>query len=1358
MASNPLSNTPKRSRWASRVGVIALAIAALVRAADDHGAPIESHRITTVAALHEAMAWDLHHPRGISIEGTITFVAPTRQFFILQDGESAVALHGRADFAGLLAGDHVRVESPVVYPRIPSVPGFPFEPATSAYIDRFQFNGDRQPDYVDRLQGYVVPPSSGEYRFWITSDDRSELWLSEDDSRTNAQRIAAVPSWVAPDLWTQFPSQRSQPIRLQAGNRYYIEVLHEQSYGFDHVAVAWERTDLPREVITGRYLQPYLSEAANRTSTGPDTLRNGILRQVWPASAIGSPGDLQPAHTPGTSIEVDEMTIVKIGPAPPPPPIRLKVGQPFSPDDNFRRAEIVAEIRSVKRSGGGLELELFDGENRMVAHVQDWPGAIPSLFRGYLVRFTGVCEAAFDPQGRTVPGIIWIQHLGYLPIAGTSPNWEQVPLRHMAELERIAVAAGDEVPVRVRGRVASRSSPQSLLLEGEDSFSAYVSSDGQHWDRIGEEIYVSMQDPVEVGLAVTSYGPQKTVARFDHITGFGTHLQGDEIGRKPQVGTFAMENGTLTIAGEGADIWNWEDDFFFVHEPLTGDGEYVVHLDSVEMHDIWAKAGLMIRESLAPDAAFVDLVNAGGRRVGLQWRLNRPLRAASVYVAGNESPSWTKLVRRHHALPFNAQQETAAEAGQLVEAFGYLRRTQTGMAISDGFIRPVVSAEQVRPEDEARPLIEIRSLTRSDRSGLPDFYRLRGVVTCNRTLNYVRYFAVQDETGGTFMGLNNPDDQRTLQPGTLVDVYCDPIGTGRTPRPVVRNVIPLGRATMPKPMVHPMELLDQTNGDGQWIEAEGIVYAAYNNGALLRATGSYLAIEAEGMSTADWARLVDRRVRIQGVASDQPGAELKVLIPSSSYVEELGYDVSAPPSSIPSIANLVSSRNTPDPSHRISVVGTVTFRYRQFAIVDDGSGTSIIQLLREEDAIKPGEKAEVTGFPTADANGALTLLFSTFRSLGPGVTPTAIQATASAVLDGSTGQRLVTFDAEVVGKAPSEAGELLDLQSDGRKFRAWCPTHSATLTSIPEGSRVRLTGFANPGSLFASSDPLFASMRERTIQFIARSPEDIAYLQGPPWMRLKQALYVLGGLAGVLVAVIGWAQVLRRRVKQRTEQLNATLAQLRKETELSATLSERQRLAGEIHDSLEQGISGVMLQLEGALQSPACPADIRDLLSVARNMVAFTHAEIRHAIWALHSPMLNGKNLHGALQLMTNLIGGRSPAVEVALIGTPVALSSELEHHLLRIAQETVTNAVKHANASKIEVELEFKTDTVELRVKDDGCGFSTENHSVDNTHFGLRSLRRRAKTMNGRLALKSSSQGGTVVEVVVPLSCEIIT
>ena len=111
-------------------------------------------------------------------------------------------------------------------------------------------------DYGTRLRGYLHPPTTGAYTFWIAADDSGELWLSTDANGANKQRIASVPEWTYAEKWDRFASQQSQPIQLQAGQRYYIEILHKQADQKDNLTVAWQMPGQERQVIAGMYLSP----------------------------------------------------------------------------------------------------------------------------------------------------------------------------------------------------------------------------------------------------------------------------------------------------------------------------------------------------------------------------------------------------------------------------------------------------------------------------------------------------------------------------------------------------------------------------------------------------------------------------------------------------------------------------------------------------------------------------------------------------------------------------------------------------------------------------------------------------------------------------------------------------------------------------------------------------------------------------------------------------------------------------------------------------------------------------------------------------------------------------------------------
>jgi hypothetical protein len=102
---------------------------------------------------------------------------------------------------------------------------------------------DARENYGERLRGWVVPPTSGTYVFWITADDSAELRLGLGPDARSARAIASVPEWTAPDVWDKYRSQRSPPLQLEAGKRYWIEILHKQGPGTAHLAVGWQLPD-----------------------------------------------------------------------------------------------------------------------------------------------------------------------------------------------------------------------------------------------------------------------------------------------------------------------------------------------------------------------------------------------------------------------------------------------------------------------------------------------------------------------------------------------------------------------------------------------------------------------------------------------------------------------------------------------------------------------------------------------------------------------------------------------------------------------------------------------------------------------------------------------------------------------------------------------------------------------------------------------------------------------------------------------------------------------------------------------------------------------------------------------------------
>lgn len=211
----------------------------------------------------------------------------------------------------------------------------------------------------------------------------------------------------------------------------------------------------------------------------------------------------------------------------------------------------------------------------------------------------------------------------------------------------------------------------------------------------------------------------------------------------------------------------------------------------------------------------------------------------------------------------------------------------------------------------------------------------------------------------------------------------------------------------------------------------------------------------------------------------------------------------------------------------------------------------------------------------------------------------------------------------------------------------------------------------------------------------------------------------------------------------------------------AAIRDERIRFAREIHDTLGQGFTGITLQLEAAedaLQN--APDQTAAHLHRASQLARHYLAEARRSILALRPQALENNDLPAALaQYVQQVTDGTALIAAFALEGTSTPLSHDVEHDLLRIGQEALTNALKHAKATHLEIRLIFDAEKVQLEIIDNGRGFDTA--SFDNQvnsrssypgAFGLLGMRERVERMQGQIQFFSAADQGTRVVVTVPI------
>jgi signal transduction histidine kinase len=364
---------------------------------------------------------------------------------------------------------------------------------------------------------------------------------------------------------------------------------------------------------------------------------------------------------------------------------------------------------------------------------------------------------------------------------------------------------------------------------------------------------------------------------------------------------------------------------------------------------------------------------------------------------------------------------------------------------------------------------------------------------------------------------------------------------------------------------------------------------------------------------------------------------------------------------------------------------------------------------------------------------------SVVSRLGGGGGAEAHRVPVGDLLEGLHDNDLVSIEADLVERYRNERGSTLLLRGGDDTARV----EAADLAGEPSpGTRLRATGIAVVESSRRSGE--YRAEPERVVLRLRRT-EDLAVLSAPPWWtpaRLATGLVVF--LVATVLAGL-WIVSLRRQVTRQT-------AALRHRIGHEAILEERQRLAREFHDTLEQQLAGLALRLDAAVAKGG-DEKLRGFLQGSRSLVSRIQTETRNLVADLRQDPEEAADLVGSLgELLEQGRDGVGP--DIALIsptdGLP-ALPSRSVHHLRMIAQESLTNAIKHAGAKRVDLILEPVPGGLVLRIRDDGRGFDTGvETSGKSGHFGCMGMRERCRKIGARIEWRSAPGEGTEVTVIL--------
>jgi signal transduction histidine kinase len=337
---------------------------------------------------------------------------------------------------------------------------------------------------------------------------------------------------------------------------------------------------------------------------------------------------------------------------------------------------------------------------------------------------------------------------------------------------------------------------------------------------------------------------------------------------------------------------------------------------------------------------------------------------------------------------------------------------------------------------------------------------------------------------------------------------------------------------------------------------------------------------------------------------------------------------------------------------------------------------------------------------------------------------------------------LVSLDAQLIEVLPSPNETVLVLQADNSLLHA--RLQRARLP-VRLGSKVRLAGICPVEALSFEGDGFGAT--PHAIELLLRSAADIEVLSKPSWWTAPRLPVAVSALLLAAMMSFIWIALLRQRVAAQAEVI-------REKAQREAALEERHRLAREMHDSLAQSFSGLAFQLD-ALQTrlPAGAAPARDQLETARQMGRHGQESFRRSMLNLRAQELEQGSLNATLaDLARQITAGTGVDLQCNLRCPRARLAEAVEGNLLRVGQECLTNAIRHARPSRIEVSLDQESGALRLRICDDGLGMDLNKFdAMKDGHFGWRGIYERAEQIGARLEVNSRPGGGTAIVVTVP-------
>jgi signal transduction histidine kinase len=654
-----------------------------------------------------------------------------------------------------------------------------------------------------------------------------------------------------------------------------------------------------------------------------------------------------------------------------------------------------------------------------------------------------------------------------------------------------------------------------------------------------------------------------------------------------------------------------------------------------------------------------------------------------------------------------------------------------------------------RAEEPLDSLAEIRSLPEKVASrALP--VRIEAVVIyANQSLDEL---IVNDGTASCYTGVNVTSVELASRPKVGDRVLLDGVtqSVGFLPGFRTQSWKTIGRSEIPAPYPISADEIYLPQFDTAWVEVPAVVTGVETEGIaftlVVEVFGQTFKADVPNCPDASEraAALMQRPVRLRAVLGTvfNPHGQLTgrhFLVPSFDDIRPTAPAADTAKAPLLTVLDLLKANSSP--ADLVRLEGVVTQVDAKGFYLRDDRGSTFVQAVTTE-RLAPGTRVKVEGYGAiAPFRPLLRATRVTQVSKGPPPEPQAMDFHAKDVT--LLQMEFVTVIADVVAIRSIQEETILQCQTDSTLFEALLPHGSAPHPSYIPGDRLRLTGICE----LTTTHPIPRPEWVNGFRIQLASQGAIALLRRGPWWTPARLYSALGMMTAAALLGIFGTLFFRRVVARQARVIGEKLGD-------EAVSEERDRMARDLHDTLEQQLAGVALQLDGLAKiSKADPTQISSRLGLARRMLRHTRVEARRSVWDLRSKVLEVQGLGAALRSM---VAGASseegPAVllEIGELTRPLPPGSDF--HLLRIAQEALANAIKHAAAREVVISLHESPEAVTLIVRDDGCGFVTAPPDAPVTsHFGILGMHERVEKIGAALDIQSSPGHGCSVTVTLP-------